>query len=118
MPECRSIFLPDRINYSFGFCKLSILCLTAVALTFIDRVLVVDVNPEIQIERLMARDGSSREQAELALASQAGREQRFEIADDVLINSGSLNDAIPAVAQLHRKYIGLANSSEHQVDTK
>ena len=75
---------------------------------FIDRVLVVDVDTETQISRLMARDNSSREHAEQALASQASREQRLRIADDVLENSGSPEQARKAVAELHRKYTKLA----------
>jgi len=81
----------------------------------VDRVLVVDVKPEIQIVRLMARDNSSREQAEQALASQASREQRLAIADDVISNSGSPKDARPKVARLHRKYIQLASSTSHGI---
>ncbi|MFU8878102.1 MAG: dephospho-CoA kinase, partial [Wenzhouxiangellaceae bacterium] len=38
-----------------------------------DEVVVVDVPEQVQIERLMARDGSTREQAEAALAAQASR---------------------------------------------
>ncbi len=49
-----------------------------------DRVLVVDVDEKIQIERTMARDKVSREQAEAILAAQASRAQRLAIADDVL----------------------------------
>ena len=75
----------------------------------VDRVLVVDVDPETQIIRLMARDNSSRAQAEQALTSQASRDQRLAIADDVLDNSGSPEDARHEVAQLHWKYIQLAS---------
>jgi len=75
---------------------------------YVDRVLVVDVDPETQISRLMTRDNSSRNQAEQALASQASREQRLRIADDVLDNSGSPEQASQVVAQLHQKYLKLA----------
>ena len=71
----------------------------------VDRVLVVDVETETQISRLMARDNSSRNQAEQALATQASRKQRLSIADDVLENSGSLQQARHKVAQLHLKYL-------------
>lgn len=74
----------------------------------IDRVLLVDVDPETQITRLMARDNSSRQQAERALASQAGREQRLAIADDVLENSGSPEMTRLAVAKLNGLYSKLA----------
>jgi len=74
----------------------------------VDRVLVVDVEPETQIRRLMARDHCNRNQAKQALASQASREQRLSIADDVLENSGSPQQAHHEVARLHKKYLQLA----------
>ena len=76
----------------------------------VDRVLVIDVEIETQISRLMARDNSSRNQAELALAAQASRKQRLNIADDVLENSGSLHQARHKVSQLHLKYIQLSQN--------
>jgi dephospho-CoA kinase len=74
----------------------------------VDRILVVDVDPEVQIERLMSRDNSDRHQAEKALASQASRAQRLAIADDVLPNSASPEQARLEVARLHEKYTNLA----------
>ena len=74
----------------------------------VDRVLVVDVETETQISRLMARDNSSRKQAEQVLAAQASREQRLGLADDVLENSGSPQQACDLVEKLHRKYLQLA----------
>ncbi len=74
----------------------------------VNRVLVVDVEPETQLSRLMARDNSSRKQAGQALASQASRQQRLEIADDILDNSGSPEEAKSIVAQLNQKYLQLA----------
>lgn len=75
---------------------------------WVDRVLVVDVAPEIQIERLMARDDISRPLAESMLAAQASREARLAIADDVIDNSG-LPAALDAqVAVLHQRYHELA----------
>ena len=76
----------------------------------VNRVLVVDVDPETQISRLMARDNSSRKQAEQALASQASREQRLGIADDIIENSGSPGQARDQVASLNIKYMQLAQT--------
>lgn len=75
----------------------------------VNRILVVDVSPETQIKRLMNRDNCSYKQAQQALASQTTREQRLSIADDVLDNSDSPIDIVQRVAQLHRKYMALAN---------
>jgi dephospho-CoA kinase len=54
----------------------------------VDRVLVVDCSPATQIERVMARSGWTREAVEAAIASQATREQRLAVADDVILNDG------------------------------
>jgi dephospho-CoA kinase len=74
----------------------------------VDRVLVVDVDLETQVRRLMARDKCSRKHAEQALASQASREQRLNIADDILENSGSIVQTLDEVALQHEKYLRLA----------
>ena len=74
----------------------------------IDRVLVVDVESETQISRLMARDDSSRQQARQALASQLSRQERLKLADDILDNTGSPQQARRQVEQLHKKYTRLA----------
>jgi dephospho-CoA kinase len=73
-----------------------------------DRVLVVDTTEEEQIKRLMARDNSSLEQARQILAAQASREQRLDAADDVIVNTGTLEDLRKFVQTLHRNYMLLA----------
>ena len=79
---------------------------------WVNRVLVIDVPRELQVTRLVARDGISRELAESMLAAQATREQRLAIADDVIDNSGPL-DAIDALVEpLHQKYLGLAEAAQ------
>ncbi|MFC1701364.1 dephospho-CoA kinase [Pseudomonadota bacterium] len=77
----------------------------------VDRVLVVDVEPETQINRLMARDNCIRSQAEQALASQVSRDRRLKIADDILDNSRSIEQARNEVILLHKKYLQLALQS-------
>ncbi len=74
----------------------------------LNRVLVVDVEPETQIARLKTRDNYNRQQAKQALQAQASRAQRLKIADDILDNSGSPSQARKKVAQLHLKYKKLA----------
>lgn len=73
-----------------------------------DRVLVVDCPEEEQIKRLMARDRSTAEQARLILQSQATREQRIAVADDVLVNTGTLDELNRFVETLHNNYSLLA----------
>lgn len=71
----------------------------------VDRVLVIDVEPDVQISRLMARDGCTRQQARQALDAQINRIQRLQIADDILNNSGSAAQARLKVNRLHKEYI-------------
>jgi len=73
-----------------------------------DRVLVVDSDEEVQIQRLMARDGSSLEQARQILAAQVSREERLDAADDVIANAGTLEDLQRFVQTLHRNYTLIA----------
>jgi dephospho-CoA kinase len=73
-----------------------------------DRVLVVDCTEEDQIERLMARDATDREQATRILAAQASREQRLAVADDVIVNTGTVEDLPRFVQTLHKNYSLLA----------
>ena len=73
-----------------------------------DRVLVVDCPEEAQLQRLQARDGSSREQAEEILAAQVSREERLDAAHDVIENTGTLADLQRFVQTLHRNYELLA----------
>lgn len=73
-----------------------------------DRVLVVDCPQAAQIERLVARDGTSREQAEEILAAQVSREERLNAAHDVIENTGTLADLERFVQTLHRNYALLA----------
>lgn len=108
-PKIRQAARDAIKGVTFAYCILVIpLLAERGAYPNIDRVLVVDVDAETQIKRLMARDDSDREQAERALASQASRNQRLQIADDVLDNTGSLQQTHDQVTRLHAKYLRLA----------
>jgi dephospho-CoA kinase len=65
-----------------------------------DLVVTIDVDHETQIQRMMARNGFSRAEAESRIAAQAAREDRRAAADVVLDNSGDvaqLKDQIDAL---------------------
>jgi dephospho-CoA kinase len=74
----------------------------------IDRVLLVDVPEELQIQRVMWRDGVSHDAAQAALNAQATRAQRLAMADDVLRNTGRVDDLRGEVAKLHQQFLRLA----------
>jgi dephospho-CoA kinase len=83
-----------------------------------DLVVVVDVPPRVQVDRLVRRRGMTREQAEARMAAQASREQRLAIADIVIDNSGSLAELDRQVgdlwSELRRRSV---RASDHDGDT-
>lgn len=75
-----------------------------------DRVLIVDCPEDVQLERLMARDHSSKEQAQAILDKQASRQQRLSIADDVIVNDSDLHSLKQSVITLDKQYRQLARN--------
>lgn len=73
-----------------------------------DRVLLIDSPEELQRIRLARRDGSSPEQIEQILVAQSNRESRQKIANDIILNDGSLSDLRAAVDRQHQKYLKLS----------
>jgi dephospho-CoA kinase len=74
----------------------------------LDRILVVDADEAVQLQRLMRRDGGTLQQARAILAAQASRASRLSAADDVLANCGSVADLRHEVDLLHERYLSLA----------
>ena len=75
---------------------------------WVDRILVVDVPEATQIDRLVARDGIDETLATRILASQAPRESRLALADDVINNDGPEAALDAQVTALHQQYLALA----------
>ncbi len=65
-----------------------------------DLVVVVDVPPDLQLDRLVRERGMAEDQARARMAAQASRDQRLLIADIVLDNSGTLAQLDDEVATL------------------
>ncbi|MFN1583192.1 dephospho-CoA kinase [Vibrio rotiferianus] len=76
-----------------------------------DRVLVVDVEPQTQISRTVKRDNVSEEQAKAILASQASREQRLALADDVVKNNPNDPELLLQITDLHEKYLAMCKKN-------
>ena len=72
------------------------------------RILVVDCPEDVQVARIVARDGGTEDAARAILAAQATREQRLAAADDLIVNTGTEADLAPQVAALDVKYRALA----------
>ncbi len=70
----------------------------------LDRILVIDTPRERQLERVAARDGLPESEIAAVLATQASREQRLAIADDVVVNDSSPEHLRSEIERLHRFY--------------
>lgn len=77
-----------------------------------DRVLVVDVTREEQIERTIQRDNADREHVIHILDAQASREERLSYADDIITNHTNDADIPNKVVELHKQYLALAAQKE------
>jgi len=78
------------------------------AYPWLDRILVIDAPFAMQKARLMERDGIDSELAERMIAAQASRAQRLALADDIVVNDGSLAHLQQAAADLDARYRALA----------
>ena len=72
---------------------------------FCSKVLLVDVPVETQVERTLKRDGVSKEQVQAIINSQISRNDRLNLADEVIVNDGTLEDLEIAVKILHEKFL-------------
>ncbi|HVJ62671.1 MAG TPA: dephospho-CoA kinase [Tahibacter sp.] len=105
------LWLRERVAADTGpYCLLAIplLAETWPAYDWVDRVLIVDVDPQVQFERLVKRDAIDAALAQRMIDAQATREARLAIADDVVENSGSLEELTACVGALHARYLALA----------
>ena len=59
--------------------------------TLIDRILLVDAPEKLQVERAVNRDRITEVEVKQILASQATRDQRLQMADDVIVNDRDLD---------------------------
>lgn len=71
----------------------------------VDRIIVIDVPKDVQLERTMARDTNSREQVERIIAAQMSREDRLARADEVIDNDRPLDDVTRQVRELHERLL-------------
>jgi dephospho-CoA kinase len=81
-------------------------------LSLVQRVLVVDCDPEIQIRRTMGRSGLTRHAVAAIMAVQLERASRLAAADDIIDNSGDEAALRAQVERLHATYRTLAATAK------
>lgn len=76
--------------------------------TLVDRVLVIDVDPDVQIARTRVRDHLSETQVRKMMRAQCSREKRLAKADDVIENNADIDTLRFQIEALHRRYLALS----------
>lgn len=77
---------------------------------FTDRILVIDVSEQTQLQRTSQRDGSDASLIESIIASQLGRRERLQRADDIIDNDNDIDGLRTRVAEIHEQYLKFAQS--------
>ena len=86
--------LQEEISHAHGpYCIIEIpLLMDKKSYPYLQRILLIDSLPELQIERVIKRDNCTREQALAILTSQPNTSERLKIADDVIHNDGGIEE--------------------------
>lgn len=77
----------------------------------VDRVLVIDTNENLRLERTKARSSLNETEIQGIMASQLGRQERLQKADDVITNNSDIAHLEREVARLHGTYLTLASAT-------
>lgn len=78
----------------------------------VTRSLVMDCGEQLQVERTMKRSGLTEEIVRGIMAAQVSRAIRLKMADDVIVNEGSLEDLTQKIEEMHKKYMQACRVSE------
>jgi len=101
-PRIRKTMLEIVATLRDPYCLLSIpLLAPAQHIDMVDRVLVVDCPPQLQRQRLIARNGFPSQEIDQIFAAQINRQTRLAIANDVIYNDSDLDNLREQVLALH-----------------
>ena len=81
----------------------------------VNHIVVVDVDEATQISRTTVRDTTDTAQVKAIIAAQIPRDERIAKADDLIDNSGTIDDLKPQVEQLHTKFLPQARPEREAV---
>lgn len=91
------------------------LLLESPAYDFVDRVLVVDAEPSLQISRVIKRDNSTQEAVMRIMQNQLERSERLQRATDVIHNNGDLDSLRSQVNDYYLLFGKLADERQHAI---
>ena len=71
----------------------------------VQRSLLIDADEQTQIQRAGQRDLQTEEQIKQIIATQMPRSQKQQLAHDIVLNNGSLEDLYQQLKPLHVQYL-------------
>ncbi len=108
-PRVRTEIHHQSVELDAPYCIIVIpLLIEADQLDLVERVLVVDLDEEKQLQRVGARIGLSEAEVRNIIAAQIERSERLRHADDVIENNADMASLKAQVEKLHRRYLALA----------
>ncbi len=99
----------DTANSSYVVIEIPLLTENQLSST-VDRVLLIDCPENLQKERALSRGKQSEQQIDRTIAAQATRQQRQKIADDIVLNDGTMGAMQKQLEKLHQDYLNLADA--------
>lgn len=91
-------------DYPYVVVVVPLLLTSPAYMQLIQRILVVDCEERLQVERVMRRTGMAEYEVRAIMAQQAGREKQLSKADDVIFNDDDLVSLAGKVKCLHANY--------------
>ncbi len=70
----------------------------------VDRILAIDADEKIRLQRVYLREQRSKEEILKIIQTQTGRQTLIDSADDVISNNGDLEQLHRQISDLHQKY--------------
>ena len=74
---------------------------------FYEKIIVIDCDEDLQIERASQRDDKSKQDIINIMKNQASREERNSIADNIILNDSTLESLKGNILKLHQKLLGI-----------
>lgn len=76
----------------------------------VDRVLVIDTDETLQLQRVAGRSQLTEDEIRKIIGTQLSRNERLRYADDVILNNTDLAELRANVDTFHERYMALARS--------
>lgn len=98
----------QEADYPYCIVVIPLLLESKYSYPFIDRILIIDTIPELQLERTSKRDSQRPESIQAIMDTQIGRANRLAKAHDVILNDSSLDKLAQKVDEQHKKYLEMS----------